>query len=278
MNSIFHKRLEKLLENTGDMALKRRARRIIEEIDPRQGDRILEIGCGDGFYLHLLSNLGINNLEIVGCDIDSNALASARKNLKGKNIRLIKNDLMKGLPFKNNFFDKIIMSEVLEHLPDDLKGLREAKRVLKRGGKLVVSVPNHNYPFLWDPVNWIIENFFGTHIKKGFWAGIWNQHLRLYKPKEIKIIIEKAGFEIKNIESLTFWCLPFNHNLIYLAARQLYGNKLSKNLTQSISKYQISEVKKSLVISFAFWIINLIDKLNDIYTPKRNGVGILIES
>ena len=93
---------------------------------------------------------------------------------------------MKRLPFKAEFFDKVMMSEVAEHLPDDVKGLKEVKRLLKKAGILILTVPNHNYPFFWDPLNWTLEHFWGTHIKSGFWSGLWNQHLRLYKPDEIK--------------------------------------------------------------------------------------------
>ena len=58
------KRLANLLSNTGDMALKRRAGKIISSLDPKENDKILEVGCGDGYYLHLLLNLGIRNLNL----------------------------------------------------------------------------------------------------------------------------------------------------------------------------------------------------------------------
>ena len=93
-------KLNKLLENTGDMALKRRARRMVEEINPKDGDIILDVGCGDGFYLHILSCLGVK-LKLVGTDYDNKALNSAKKNLRGKRIRLVQADLMSKLPFKN---------------------------------------------------------------------------------------------------------------------------------------------------------------------------------
>src|SRR3989344_3027082 len=178
--------LSLLLKNTCDMALKRRAKEIIEEINPSEGERILEVGCGDGNYLHLLSSMGFKRLSLIGVDIDENSLKSAKRNLKGRRIKLLKADVLGKLPFAANTFDKIIMSEVCEHLSDDVKGLTEVKRVLRKGGILVVTVPNHNYPLLWDPVNWILEHFFNTHVSSGFWAGLWNQHLRLYKPHEIK--------------------------------------------------------------------------------------------
>jgi len=270
------RRLEKLLENTGDMALKRRARRIIEELNPQDGDRILDVGCGDGYYIYLLSNLGLR-LELVGTDNDQRALMSARINLKGKKIRLVQADLMKSLPFKSQKFDKAIMSEVAEHLPDDVQGLKEVRKVLKKGGRLVLTVPNHNYPFLWDPVNWTLEHLFNIHIQKGFWAGIWNQHLRLYKPEEIERVVTKAGFKVENSKALTFWSLPFNHLLVNLVARNFYGGRFSPKLAVSVSKFKIAG-ERAYLINFAFKLVNLLDNLNNFYQPKSSGVGVLLKA
>lgn len=268
-------RLEQLLENTGDMALKRRARRIVEELNPQTGDKILDVGCGDGYYLYLLSNLGLK-LKLTGTDFDPNALASARKNLKGTRIPLVQADLMKGLPFPDNSFDKAVMSEVAEHLPNDVKGLKEVYRVLKPGGILCLTVPNSNYPFLWDPVNWVLERLFNTHIRSGFWSGIWNQHLRLYKQEEIEGVIKKAGFEVETVESLTWWSLPFNHNLLHLAARALYGGGFSPKVASAVSKYE-KKTKRPALINLAFKIVSWVDKLNDVWQPKDKGVGIFVK-
>ncbi len=270
------RRLEKLLANTGDMALKRRARRIIEELAPEDGDKILDVGCGDGYYLYLLSNLGLR-LKLIGADFNEKALVSASRNLRGKKIKLVKADLMRGLPFDPESFDKVVMSEVVEHLPNDVKGLTEVKRTLKKGGTLVLTVPNHNYPLLWDPVNWALEHLFRTHISRGFWSGIWNQHLRLYYPEEIENVSEKAGFKVGYRESLTWWCLPFNHNLVNLVARNLYGGRLPHELRASIDKFQ-DPSKKPFLISLAFKLVNTIDRLNDLYNPKSSGVGVLVKA
>ena len=269
-------KIEKLLANTGDMALKRRARRIIEELNPQNGDRILDAGCGDGYYLHLLSNLGLK-LNLTGADFDPNALASAKRNLEGKKIKLFQADLMDKLPFKSDSFDKIVMSEVAEHLPNDVKGLKEVYRVLRPNGILCLTVPNANYPFLWDPVNWTLEHFFGTHIKNGFWAGIWNQHIRLYKPLQIKKVTGKAGFKVGKVESLTWWCIPFNHNIINLVARKLYGGKFSPKIAKAVSKYE-KGVKRPPLIELAFTLVNSIDSLNDIARQEGKGVGILVKA
>lgn len=270
------KNIENLLSNTGDMALKRRARNIIEGLDLKEADKVLDIGCGDGYYLYLLSNLGLK-LNLTGTDYSKFDLKRARKNLGNKKIRLVYGDLMSRLPFKASSFDKIVMSEVAEHLPDDVKGLKEVRRVLKKGGILCMTVPNHNYPFLWDPINWILEHTIGKPIRKGFFAGLWNQHERLYKPKEIKKVVEKSGLKVIKTESLTWWCLPFNHHIVNLIARGLAHGAFSETTHKALSKYSKTK-RKSFFLKFAFWFVNLLDKLNDFYQPKYSGVAVFLKA
>ena len=141
--------LEILLSHTGDVALRRRARWLIENLSLKNKDKVLDLGCGDGYYLFLLSNLGIN-VNLIGLDNYKPALASAKKNLKSKKIRLIFSNASR-LPFKTNYFDKVVASEVLEHVSNDLKVVSEVRRVLKPGGIFVLSVPHANYPFFGIP-------------------------------------------------------------------------------------------------------------------------------
>lgn len=269
-------RLKLLLENVGDMALKRRARELITGLDPQPGENILDLGCGDGFYLYLLSNLDIK-LKLTGSDYEATNFASVRRNLKENNIRLVRGDLMGKLPFKDNTFDKIVMAEVAEHLPDDVKGFKEIKRILKPGGIICLSVPNANYPLFWDPVNWILEHQFRTHIKQGFLAGFWFNHIRLYTPQQLKKNVQKSGLKVEEIKTTTWWCLPFNHYLINIVARLLWGGKLSANISTAINKYE-THPQKPVVIDFVFKLINQFDKLNDFYQPKDRGVGVVIKA
>ncbi len=267
-------KLNLLLQNTADIALRRRARKIIEEINPKPNDKILEIGCGDGYYLNILFLLE-NKAKYSGVDIDKNSLSSAKRNLKGKNINLYKADLMKKLPFVKNSFDKVIMSEVAEHLSDDAKGIREARRVLKPNGLICISVPSANYPFLWDPVNWVIEHLTGHHIKSGFWAGIWNQHLRLYKPEHIRNLVNDSGFKVKKTFAITQWSLPFNHNIINLGARMLARGARDSSLIAGANKFSVDS-KKSGIMKFYYGISNFVDKLNDRDQSKGSGVSNLV--
>jgi len=269
MEKKINKKINILLTNTGDLALKRRARSILEELDPQSGDKIIDIGCGDGYYSYLLSGLGIQ-LNLTGTDLNEEALETAKENLKDKNIPLIKADLMKKLPFPSNTFDKAVMSEVAEHLPDDLKGLREVYRIIKPGGILALTVPHQNYPFLWDPVNWLLERIFKTHIKSGFWAGIWNQHIRLYSKDQICEVLEKAGFKVEKAEVQTFWCLPFNHYLINIGFRLLKARVLPTNLHSQVNKFQqVNPKKRSFLPRLYFDTAQYVDNFN-----KRNNTKV----
>lgn len=266
-------RVEKLLSNVGDMSLKRRARRIIEEINPHPGEKIIDLGCGTGYYLYLLNNLSFS-LKLTGFDYDKRALGEAKIMLSDKKINFIAGDIHK-MPFKNNTFDKAVSSEVLEHLRSDTLAIKEIFRILKPGGVLAISVPSINYPFFWDPLNWLLQRFLNTHIKAGFFSGIWNGHIRLYFFNDLKNKLEKAGFKIEAAEELTFWCLPFNHYLVNIVARLLYDVKISPNIADKISKFKNS--KKPLIIDLAFKFVNNIDRLNEVF-PQKNGVNIFIKA
>lgn len=266
-------RLESLLSNVGDMSLKRRARKIIEGTNPQKGERIVDLGCGTGYYLFLLSNLGIK-FNLTGFDYDKRVIKEAEDLLSDKEIRFKIGDLHK-IPFKNYEFDKAVMSEVLEHVENDKKVLQEIYKILKPNGILVISVPSISYPFLWDPINYILQHFFNTHIKSGFLSGLWSGHLRLYDKLDLKNKFEEAGFKIEKIEELTFWCLPFNHYLVNIVARLLYDVKISPRIADNLSKFK--NTKKPLLINLAFKIVNSIDKLNEIF-PQKHGVNIFIKA
>lgn len=262
-----------LLATVGDMALKRRASNIIVGLDLHDGEKVLEVGCGNGYYLSLLNRVGIK-LDLTGVDIDQLALNDAIKFIGDNKVKVILANAAK-LPFKDNSFDKVVMSEVIEHVDEEKKVLQEIYRVLKKGGILTLTTCNIDYPFFWDPINFFLQHFFNTHIKAGFWAGIWNQHTRLYKKEQIEKIIKQSKFEIKQSKSLTSWCIPFNHYVVNLIAILFYSNKLPKNLASGMNKFQNN--KQPFLVKSVFGLINLVDKLNDLL-PQDYGVSIFVKA
>ena len=103
--------------------------------DPSNGSRLLDIGCGLGYLTEVLGD----NFFSVGMDYDSSALyINTARGLKN----MVQGDAVV-LPFKEQSFDVVICSEVLEHLPGDFdeKALHEMTRILKSGGNLLITVP-----------------------------------------------------------------------------------------------------------------------------------------
>jgi len=219
--------------------------------------------------------------EVVGLDFDPVILSRAKKWLQETaRVKLLPGDVT-ALPFADEHFDKIILSEVLEHVPDDRKALSEIYRVLKTGGILGITVPNHNYPFWWDPLNWLREHLGLGHFNpdSGFFGGIWAMHLRLYHPSEIKKLVDEAGFKIEKIEGLTHYCLPFNHNILYLGKQFYTRLPVPAAVSSAMEKFawedkQEGRNKKGLVgglIAGGLKLMKAVDSLNETRWNKKGA-------
>lgn len=146
--------------------------------------KILDVGCGYGFFLESLKK---RNWQIYGVEISKKAVSFAQKNL-GRNI-LEKS--FKEAKFPSNFFDVVTFWYVLEHLKNPLEDLKEAHRVLKRDGLIIVRVPNESTRF---------DKIFYHLGKWAYKFFLMNppRHLNDFRPKTLFKFLEKSGFlEIK---------------------------------------------------------------------------------
>lgn len=107
-------------------------------LEPRDGMRVLDIGCGTGNYSLALAKAG---LKVTGIDISPAMLEKARITVKARGLKVsfLEGDALQ-LPFRDNSFDAVISATALEFVPDLDAALGEAYRVLKPGGRLVVGV------------------------------------------------------------------------------------------------------------------------------------------
>lgn len=107
------------------------------------GDFVLDLGCGRGEYLCGLLTLTPNAF---GIDTAARKLEDCWKEhpeLRDRALQVSGEDM----PFPSDQFDVVIVNEVLEHVPDQDRALREISRVLKPGGKFLLFCPNRVYPF-----------------------------------------------------------------------------------------------------------------------------------
>lgn len=107
-----------------------------------KGERLLDVGCGNG---GLLLKLKDNFYELYGIEIDDSRIDDAKKNLLGLNARILKINLEEKSSFPDDFFDTIILCDVIEHIYDVFASFSEITRILKPGGRVITITPNIAY-------------------------------------------------------------------------------------------------------------------------------------
>ncbi len=268
-----------MTRNEADMAFKKRVATIFEWVNPQDHHIILDFPCGRGFYLNMLRYT--SRCRLVGADLDWEVIQKARANVGHLPDVALHCANIYAMPYPDNTFDAVILSEVLEHVDDDVAALREAYRVLKPGGVVAITVPHQNYPFWWDPINKTLETVFGTHIQTGPFAGIWANHVRLYTPEQLRSAALTADFIVEAERSFTHYCFPFIHNLVYgLGKPLLESNRLPKQMAQAANRLTFDQNDGSLLnpINLGLKVLNFFDRKNGLDEPAhRSTVNLALK-
>jgi len=132
--SDYYQDFQKERNKNGTVKISERLQFIKKEVGEHK--RVIELGCRFGSIIELF----YENNDVAGVDIDNNALEICKK--KFPDLNIFNCDLNARLPFDDNTFDVVVITEVLEHLPYTDITLSEIKRILKPEGKIVGSVPN----------------------------------------------------------------------------------------------------------------------------------------
>ena len=115
---------------------------LIQWLEPRPGERVLDVGCGDGFFDAEIASAGAN---VVGIDIHSSRLAFAQRINKNERTEFHYMDAEQ-MGFTENSFDKAISFCVVEHFHQDEKVMEHVSCVLKPGGHFVLSADSLSNP------------------------------------------------------------------------------------------------------------------------------------
>ena len=141
-----------------------------------KNEKILDVGCGTGKNLEEFSKYG----KVWGLDNSPEAIAFCKK--RGfKNLNL---GNIEKMPYKKEFFDVVSALDVLEHV-DDLRALKEIRRILKKEGILIITVPA--FDWLWSKWDEVLF------------------HKRRYTEKSLSMALKKSGFRIINISYVYFF-------------------------------------------------------------------------
>lgn len=172
---------------------------ILQKLLEANPHSLLDAGCGGGALLRSFTEKQHGALA-VGCDLAP---------VPDKSFHSVTGDIT-ALPFSNAAFEAAVCSETLEHLPDPDAALRECRRVLTPGGRLIITVPNL---FCFDSVEGRLRIFetLGRALDRAritprFRNGI-NTHIHRLPPGKWGCIIESAGFTI--IEQKPIYTFPY---------------------------------------------------------------------
>ena len=164
----------------------------------RDGQRALDLGCGAGRHVHAMYYHA--ECHVVGIDLGFDDVKRTREGFgtfpdmdpdTRRSFSLSVGNAL-SLPFPDASFDKIVCSEVLEHIPDYRQAVAEIERILKPGGTTAVSVPRY-FP---EWVCWKLSDDY--HNEPG-------GHVRIFQESELKDAVEKRG--------LSFFHRHFAHGL-----------------------------------------------------------------
>ena len=162
------------------------------EDEPR--GKVLDIGCGNGDYAARLRALGF---DVLAADMDVE-----RFQYKDK-VSFQQCDLAQKLPFDDETFDHIVLAEAIEHLKNPYDVIAELNRVLKTGGKLVLSTPNilnlkSRMRFLVEGC-WEYFREVPLEHSRNPKEVIWNLHLIPWRYHELEYLLHAQEFSIENI-------------------------------------------------------------------------------
>lgn len=155
----------------------------------REG-RILDIGCATGFFLDEAQKQG---WQAFGVELSQWAAKSARQRFHLE----VFEGLLHQANFPYNYFDAIVMFDVLEHLPNPKKTLEEIRRILKPRGVLCISTPD-------------IESFL-SKILRARWWGIQQSHIFYFSKDTLNKMLMASGFKVERwfsharIFSVAYW-------------------------------------------------------------------------
>lgn len=156
----------------------------LDRLDVRPGHWLLDAGCGEGRHCFGALERGA---RVVGLDLDLGSMRLAHRALRRRAEELeTEGGMLQGdafaLPFPDASFDRVICSEVMEHVHDYAAAIRELARVTKPGGRIAVTIPTATSEHLYLRLG---DDYFESP----------GGHIRIFKPRQLAGALARAGLE-----------------------------------------------------------------------------------
>ena len=161
--------------------------KILNNIDIKDGNKILDLGTGSGYIAFPLSDKS-KDIEVVGLDIAQNTIRRNNEIVKEKAIKNLKFDLYDGIkiPYRDNTFNVMVTRYALHHFPNIEDTIKELQKIIKLDGQVFISDPTPNK----------IDNkrFVDKYMQLRD-----DGHVKFYTKEEYVELLEKYGFVLENI-------------------------------------------------------------------------------
>lgn len=208
-----------LEERRGRVRTFRQRLRSLESFVPfEESRRLLDVGCYTGIFLEIAEERG---WEAWG--VEPSNWAAEQSQSKG--LRVI-NGTLEEAHFADHFFHVVTTWDVIEHLTNPLRMLKESNRVLKEGGLICIHTMNIESPF--------------AKLMGSRWPWLMEMHLYYFSPRTLEAMLKKAGFEVVEIATQGRF-VPLGYLFSRLKA---YSPSLSKGLVRLMTTLGL---KRSLV-------------------------------
>jgi SAM-dependent methyltransferase len=218
----------------------------LDRLGVRSGEWLLDAGCGGGRHTFGALERGAH---VVAVDLDIEGLRLARAGIREQrgaattkpHSGVVKGDVF-GLPFPNASFDRVICSEVMEHVHDYPAAVRELVRVLRPGGSVGLTIPTA-----------ITEHVYLRLTRDYFESP--GGHIRIFHPRELAVAMSRAGLRVGDVS--------FAHSLHapYWAIRSILGlHDETPSPTHAYRKFLIRATRSRV------W--NRVERILDWVLPK----------
>jgi len=234
----------------------------------KRGDKVLDLGSGTGYFSEKICK---ENTTTFCLDIALDNLLSIKKREK-KDLFLINSGAEK-LPLKNELFDKILCSEVLEHIQEDKKALKEIARILRPGGIFVITVPCSEFRFP-SLINILgvktVHDYEGPekHYRKGYTVDELSEAL-----SEVGLVVSEHRYFSHFFSKLILDIISLSHLLVrkIVMGQKAWNWADIQNLNSSTT---------FTIYKFLFPLFLLICKLDNLFylSSKAKGCGVALKS
>lgn len=205
------------------------AKRLLNSCKDLPADaRILDIGCGDGFHLKLLSKYGKKSWQLEGIDMDKRAIEMAQNS--GLTVH---RGTVESIDLPSDYYDLALIIQTIEHVekPDDV--LRAIRRLLKPGGKLLIVTDN-------------TDSLDFRFFKRSYWGGYhFPRHWNLFNRHSLTKLAFKTGFEVDRLQtqvSPVNWVYTIHNWLVDKKAPRWLINRFTLKSTVSLGAFTLLDM------------------------------------